>query len=369
MSSAKAADEKAIVIDLRSDTVTKPTPEMRRAMAEAEVGDDVMGDDPTVNRLQEQAAKLFGKEAALFVTSGTMGNLLCALVHCERRDAEMIVGNESHMHMYEHGNSAQLGGIHSRVLPTNADGTLNLKDIEEHIRTVDDHYPTTQLVCLENTHNRMGGVALTAAYTNSVGALCRRYGLKLHIDGARIMNAAIALGVPVAQLVAAADSVTMCLSKGLASPVGSLIAGTREFITKARRLRKALGGGMRQVGVLAACGIVSLERMCDRLADDHANAKLLGDGLSAMDGIVLDASTVKTNIVYFHVDPSRLRGADAKQTQAALRERGVWCGVYGPTRLRMITHYHISADSIRSVLQIVADILARFRTAPAAPSA
>jgi len=350
------------VIDLRSDTVTQPTPAMRKAMAEAEVGDDVMGEDPTINRLQQAVAEMLGKPAALFVPSGTMGNLICALAHCERRDAEMIVGDQSHMHIFEQGNSAMLGGIHSRTAPNQRDGTLLLKDIEERIRTVDDHFPVTQLVCLENTHNKCGGVCLTPEYTDQVGDLCRRHGLKLHIDGARIMNAAVALGVSVARLVAAADSISMCLSKGLASPVGSVIAGSAAFIIQARRLRKALGGGMRQAGVLAACGLVSITTMVPRLADDHKNAKVLASAIAKIDGLSVDLPTVQSNIVFVNVDAKALGGTmDAKQLQTALRQQGVLVGAYGTTRLRFITHYHVSSDDVQNVVQQLTSICTRAR--------
>ena len=247
-------------IDLRSDTVTKPTPAMREAMAQAEVGDDVYGEDPTVNRLQAMAAELLGQEAGLFVPSGTMGNLAALLSHCGRGD-EFILGDKAHTFLYEAGGAAALGGLHPHTIPNQADGRLRLEDIRAAIRGDDPHLPPTRLVTLENTHNRCGGAVLTAAYTRSVCELAREHGLRVHLDGARIFNAAAALDVDVADLTAPVDSVTFCLSKGLCAPVGSVLCGSKEFIDRALRMRKQLGGGMRQVGVLAAAGIVALEQI------------------------------------------------------------------------------------------------------------
>src|SRR5215213_5355718 len=255
-------------IDLRSDTVTKPTPEMREAMAEAEVGDDVYRDDPTVNRLEELAADMLGKESSLFVPSGTMGNLLALLVHCQRGD-EVIVGNQSHIYLNEAGGMAALGGIQACPVQNQSDGTLALQDLLSSIRTEDVHHPITRLICLENTQNICGGVPLTLDYTSRVGEIARQHGLALHIDGARIFNAAAAQNVTVKELVEPADSVMFCLSKGLVAPIGSMLAGSKRFISRARHIRKMLGGGMRQVGVLAAAGIISLERMTTRLNEDH----------------------------------------------------------------------------------------------------
>ena len=256
-------------VDLRSDTVTKPTPEMREAMAEAEVGDDVYRDDPTVNRLEALAAEMLGKESAIFVPSGTMGNLLALLVHCQRGD-EVIVGDKSHIYLNEAGGMSALGGIQPCPLPNQKDGTLALDDILASIRTEDVHHPITRLICLENTQNICGGVPLTADYTRTVAEVTRENGLALHIDGARIFNAAASLDVDVKELVEPADSVMFCLSKGLVSPIGSMLVGTEKFIARARHLRKMLGGGMRQVGVIAAAGLISLEQMTKRLDEDHA---------------------------------------------------------------------------------------------------
>ena len=252
------------IIDLRSDTITRPTPAMRKAMAAAEVGDDVFKEDPSVNRLEEMAAHRLGKAAALLVSSGTMGNLVAQLAHCGRGD-ETILGDQSHVFFYEQGGASALGGIHPRTVANEADGTMALSKIEAAIRPDDLHFPQSRLVILENTHNRCNGTPLAPAFTKSVGQLVQRHELKLHIDGARIFNASVALGLDVDQLVAPADSVTFCLSKGLAAPVGSVICGDHAFIARARRARKSVGGGMRQAGIIAAAGIVALEQMVDRV--------------------------------------------------------------------------------------------------------
>ena len=263
------------IVDLRSDTITLPTPSMRKAMATADVGDDVFGEDPTVNHLEEMAAERLGKEAGLYVTSGTMANLVCQLTHCGRGE-EMILGDQAHIFFYEQGGSSAVGSIHPRTVPNQPDGKLLLEDIEAAVRPDNVHFPVTRLVVLENTHNRCNGAPLDSDYLQSVRRLADTYGLKIHMDGARLFNAAVALDVAAAELAAAADSVSVCLSKGLAAPVGSVVCGTRSFIDRARRARKVLGGGMRQAGILAAAGIVALTEMTDRLAEDHANAQAPG---------------------------------------------------------------------------------------------
>jgi len=341
------------VIDLRSDTITKPTPAMREAMARAEVGDDVLGEDPTVNRLEAMAAERLGKEAALFVASGTMGNLVCLLSHCGRGD-EMIVGDQAHTYVYEQGGSAALGGIHPRPLPNQPDGTIRLEDIEAAIRADNIHFPRTRLICLENTHNRCGGAVLTPEYMRAVGELARRHGLAVHLDGARIFNAAVALGVDVKVLAADADSVTFCLSKGLGAPIGSLVCGSAEFIAKARRARKVVGGGWRQAGVIAAAGIVALEQMVDRLAEDHANAKRLAEGLAVLPGIVLDPARVQTNIVIFELDRDDMT---PEALAERLKERGVWLFAIGGRRLRAVTNYHVTAADVERALEVFAEVL------------
>jgi threonine aldolase len=272
-------------IDLRSDTVSWPTPEMREAMANAPVGDDVYGDDPTDNRLEELAAERTGKEAALFVSSGTQGNLIAILTHCQRGD-EIITSARAHTFRHEVGGVAALGGIHPMTLPLQPNGTMRLEDIRSAVRDPQDvHYPISRLVEIENTCGALGGIPLTVEYTRAVGDLCKEYGLKLHLDGARVWNAATALNVDVRQLTEPVDSVSFCLSKGLSAPVGSLLCGTSEFINRARRVRKMLGGGMRQVGILAAAGIIAVEKMTQRLHEDHVNARRLAEGLAQIPGI------------------------------------------------------------------------------------
>ena len=279
------------IVDLRSDTLTRPTPLMRQAMSKANVGDDVFGEDPTVNLLEEMVAKRLGKEAALFVPSGTMANMVSQMTHCGRGD-EVILGDQSHIFFYEQGGSSALGGIHPRTVDNQPDGKMTLHHIEAAIRNDDIHFPITRLIVLENTHNRCNGSPLDAAYMNSVGKLARRYGLKIHVDGARLFNASTALGVDAKDLVAEADSVSICLSKGLAAPVGSVVSGNQDFISEARRNRKVVGGGMRQAGIIAAAGIVALTEMVDRLADDHENAGKLAEGLANMEGLSIDLDAV-----------------------------------------------------------------------------
>ena len=334
------------IIDMRSDTITQPTPSMRRAMFDAKVGDDVFGEDPTVNRLEEMVAQRLGKEAALFVASGTMANLVSQLTHCSRGD-EIILGDQSHMFFYEQGGSAALGGISSRSLKNRPDGTMALADIETAIHPDDIHFPRTKLIALENTHNRCNGSPLDIGYIHSVAELARRYRLKLHIDGARIFNAAIALGVEAKNLVAEADSVSICLSKGLAAPVGSVVGGTRDFITKARRNRKVVGGGMRQAGILAAAGIVAMTEMIDRLADDHINAKQLANGLANVKGLSVDPDRVSTNIVYVDVIQKDMT---AQILAKRLDDLGIRLLPTGPKRLRAVTNYHVTSADIEFVL-------------------
>jgi threonine aldolase len=342
-------------IDLRSDTVTKPTLEMREAMARAEVGDDVYGEDPTVNRLQEMAAERMGKEAALFVASGTMGNLSAILAHCGRGD-EVIVGDKAHTVLYEAGGISALGGVHSRQIPNQPDGSLALNDICQAIRSDDAHQPISRLVALENTHNRCGGAALSVEYTRSVGELAHEHDLLLHIDGARIFNAAIALGVDARQLAAPADSITFCLSKGLCAPVGSLVCGSKAFIARVHRARKQLGGGMRQAGVLAAAGVVALQSMVERLADDHRHARQLAQGLATIPGLVLDPGTPKTNMLFCSLaDGVPL---SASQVAAALAERGLRVGVVAPRRFRLVTHYWIGDEDVTQAVAAFRDVLA-----------
>jgi threonine aldolase len=340
-------------IDLRSDTVTKPTPEMLEAMATAEVGDDVYMDDPTVNRLQEKAAEMLGKEDSLFVPSGTMGNLLALLTHCQRGD-EVIVGDCSHIYVNEAGGMSALGGLHPHPVKNQADGTLALDDIRSAIQTEDVHHTITRLICLENTQNICGGVVLSPEYTQAVAKIVRENNLSLHIDGARIFNAAAALDVDVKELVAPADSVMFCLSKGLVAPVGSMLVGSRRFIKRARHLRKMLGGGMRQVGVLAAAGLISLEKMTGRLGQDHARAKILFDGLNKVRGIKLGASPA-SNMVYFDLlDETQL---SVNQIVDEMKKRGVLVDWAGPRRFRLVTHYWVDDAGVKKSLEAFADVL------------
>lgn len=342
------------LIDLRSDTVTRPTPAMRRAMAEAEVGDDVYGEDPTVNALEERVAALLGKEDALYVPSGTMGNLVAVLSHCGRGD-ELILGDKAHIFLYERGGAAALGGVHPRPLPNLPDGTLDLDQVADAVRDENDHYPVSRLLALENTHNRCGGRALRPAYVDAAGALAHSRGLQLHIDGARLWNAAVALNERLARLVAAADSASVCFSKGLGAPVGSALVGSRAFIRQARRMRKQVGGGMRQAGILAAACLVALDEMVARLADDHDNARLLAQGLAAIDGVILDPQTVETNIVYFDLDEAK---PGAAELSAGLVQRGVLINPTGARRLRAVTNYEVATTDIETVLGAIEEALA-----------
>jgi threonine aldolase len=335
-------------VDLRSDTITRPTESMKRAMAEAEVGDDVFGEDPTVRKLEEMAAERTGKEAALYVASGTMANLVSQLTHCGRGN-EMILGDQCHVFYYEQGGSAAMGGIHPRTVQNQPDGTIDLADIEAAIRPEDVHFPRTRLIVLENTHNRCYGTPISPEYMAKVGQLAHDRGIRLHVDGARIFNAAVALGVDASELAGPADSISFCLSKGLAAPVGSLVCGDQAFIEDARRARKVLGGGMRQAGVLAAAGIVALTEMVDRLAEDHANAKRLGSELAGIPGLSVDVDKVRTNIVYVDIQEP---GPAAPELVERLRLEGVRVLPVGPGRFRAVTHYHIESEDIAYALGV-----------------
>jgi threonine aldolase len=341
------------VVDLRSDTVTLPSDEMREAIGRAELGDDVFGEDPTVNRLERMAAERMGKEAALLVVSGTMGNLASILTHC-RRGEEAILGNQSHTFVYEAGGISALGGVHPHTIPNQPDGTLRLEDMEAAIRPDNAHFPRTRLICLENTHNRCYGAPLSPAYMASVGQLARRHGLAVHLDGARILNAAVALGVDVKELTREADSLSFCLSKGLAAPVGSVVCGSKDFIGEARRTRKVLGGGMRQAGIIAAAGIVALDTMVDRIREDHDNAVHLAQGISRMEGLKVDLSHVHTNIVYFDVCGD---GWTAEAMVRRLSQTGVRMLAVGPKRIRAVTHYGITSEDIDHALGVLTEAI------------
>ncbi len=341
-------------IDLRSDTVTQPTPEMRTSMAAADVGDDVYGEDPTVNRLQEISAAQMGKEAGLFVPSGTMGNLIAVLAQCGRGD-EAIMGNLGHTFLFEGGGVAALGGVFPHTLPNQPDGSLKLDDIRSAIRPDDVHHPVSKLVILENTHNRCGGVTLSMEYTRAVSELAHSHGLGLHIDGARIYNAAAALQISPAELVDRADSVTFCLSKGLCAPVGSVLCGSQEMITRARRIRKQLGGGMRQAGILAAAGIFAIEHMTQRLVEDHRRARQLADGLAKLPGITFELGMPATNMVF----PSLKKEISITAADLAnqLKKKGILAGVVAERRLRMVTHYWIDDAAVERTLQAFGELL------------
>lgn len=345
------------MIDLRSDTVTHPTPAMREAMARAEVGDDVYGEDPTVNRLEELAADMLGKESALFVSSGTMGNFIALLAHCARGD-EIIVGDQAHIFTSEQGGASVLGGIAMYPIRNQNDGTLRLDEIENAIRADDVHNPRTRLICLENTQLRMNGAPLAIEYLKQVRALADAHQLKIHTDGARIFNAAVALDVNVQEIARTSDSVQFCLSKGLAAPIGSMLVGTRAFIAQARRARKLVGGGTRQAGIIAAAGIVALETMVERLAEDHANAKYLAEQLADMPGIELDPATVKTNMVIFSLTPN---GISASQLVERAKQNGVLLQTRGAHKIRAATHYGIARADVETALQVIRQALANDR--------
>lgn len=337
-----------MAIDLRSDTVTKPTEEMRRAMALAEVGDDVYGEDITINDLEEKGAALMGKEAGLFVPSGTMGNLLAVLSTCQRGD-EIIMEDQMHMFWYEVAGIAALAGVQIRTLP-GVGGAVRADDLGNAIRPDDIHYPRTRMFCMENTHNRAGGTVISKEKMASLSSIARAHGLWVHTDGARIFNAAVFLGVEPRELAACTDSITFCLSKGLAAPVGSLLTGPKDFILRARKYRKMLGGGMRQAGVLAAPGLIALDAMRTRLAEDHKTARKLAQGLVAL-GARVDMETVQTNIVRFQVPMA------AEKFVAGIAERDVLANTTGPNSIRFVTHYQVSCEDVDEVLAVCGDVL------------
>ncbi|MEO8159528.1 MAG: low-specificity L-threonine aldolase [Betaproteobacteria bacterium] len=323
------------VIDLRSDTVTKPTAKMRAAMLAAELGDDVYGEDPTVNRLEALAAAMLGKEAAIFVCSGTQSNLLALLAHCERGD-EYIVGQQGHTYKYEGGGAAVLGSIQPQPLDYEADGSLDLARVESAIKPDDPHFARTRLLCLENTQ---GGKVLPLDYLKRAHEFTRAHGLGLHLDGARVFNAAVQLKVPVTEISSCFDSVSVCLSKGLGAPVGSVLCGPKAFIAKARRWRKVVGGGMRQAGVLAAAGIYALEHHVERLAVDHDNARALALALAGIDGVGIAASGAQTNMLYINVEPQR-----SVRLREVLKSQGIL--ISGQGSIRLVTHLDIDRADI-----------------------
>jgi threonine aldolase len=341
------------LIDLRSDTVTRPSPAMRKAMAEAEVGDDVFGDDPTVNRLQETVAELLGKEAALFVPSGTMANEIALGAQLSPGD-EVLCDEGCHIANYEGGAPAALWGVQLHTLPGKR-GLLGAAQIEEAIRAPGDHAPRTRLVEIENTHNRGGGAVYPLGEVEAIAAMAKRRGLALHLDGARLWNACAKTGVAPAAYARGADSVSVCLSKGLGAPVGSLVAGSRELVTRAKRLRKRLGGGMRQAGILAAAGLHALEHNRARLAEDHANARALAEAMANMRGLKVDVAAVETNLVFAEVVRE---GLDAPRAAAELREKGLLVADVDARRLRFVTHLDFAAAQVPEAVKRIASVLA-----------
>lgn len=338
-------------IDLRSDTVTQPTPQMREAMYRAEVGDDVYGEDPTVAELEALGARMTGKEAGLFVASGTMGNQVAVMTHTQRGD-EVICEAESHVFFYEVAGLAVLSGVQARTLPS-VKGILSADTVEAAIRPLDIHQPKSALICLEDTHNRAGGTCYPLDTLAAIRKVADRHKVPIHIDGARLFNAAVAQGAPVERITQYADSVQFCLSKGLCAPVGTLIVGRADFIAKARRYRKMLGGGMRQAGILAAAGIVGLKTMVERLTEDHENARQLAEAL-ASDGFAIDLSTVQTNIVIFDVSRMGIK-ADAFLTK--LKKAGILASSFGEYRVRMVTHHGITSVEIAKVIETLHSLL------------
>ncbi len=337
-------------VDLRSDTLTMPGPEMRRAMAEAELGDDVFGEDPSIRRLEERAAGLMGKDAAVFVASGTMGNLLAVLA-LARSGQEVIADADSHLFLSEGAGAAALGGVQVRQLPTET-GVMDADQVRAAVRATDDyHQPLTAAVCVENTHNRHGGVVWPLASLQAVRQAADEHGLSVHMDGARIFNAARAQGLVVGEIAATADTVTFCVSKGLGAPVGSVLCGQEETIDRSRRWRKAVGGGWREAGVLAAAGLWALDHMVDRLAEDHANARTLAEGLAELPGVHIDLGRVQTNIVRFEV-----AGMSAREFVAACREHGVLGGASN-AGIRFVTHFGIEPADVQRALSVCSTVL------------
>ena len=343
------------MIDLRSDTVTQPTPLMRQAMAEAAVGDDVYGEDPTVNALEEKAAQLMGTESAMLVASGTMGNLVAGLTHCQR-GTEMIVGTDAHIFMNEAGSVATLGGVQVRNVPNDQRGLLDIDIVRSAIRSPGIHFPKTALICIENTHNKGNGSAFTAEELAPIIEAGHAKGIPIHLDGARILNAAVALQTAPNELVRDIDSLSFCLSKGLSCPVGSVICGSREFIDRARGMRKLVGGAMRQAGIIAAAGLVALDTMVERLSEDHANAQILATGLSQIAGLSIDPAHIQTNIVY-----AELTQFNPTDFTARLKELGVLANG-SATWVRFVTHRGITTEDIQLALSIIETAASSLRT-------
>ena len=335
------------LIDLRSDTVTKPTDEMRRAMANAEVGDDVYGEDPSINELQERSAAILGHEAGLLTSSGTMSNLLATLTNCNHGD-EIVMGDQAHMFWNEGGGQAALAGVQTRLIPQSASGGINADDGARNIRPAGNpHVAATKVICLENTQNRCSGMVMTPAETKAICDVAHGSGVAVHLDGARIFNAAVALEVPVSELTRDVDDASFCLSKALSCPVGSVLVGSVGFIREAARWRKMVGGGMRQAGILAAAGLVALDTMVDRLAEDHQNARRLAEGLANIGGLAVDADSIQTNIVIFDIDE---KVGEAPHFIKAMKDAEVLVSYPGERSVRMVTHRHISGGDVEEAL-------------------
>ena len=339
------------MIDLRSDTVTKPTEEMRRAMYEAEVGDDVYGEDPTINKLEEQAADLLGKEAALFVTSGTQGNQIAVLTHC-RPGQEVILEENAHIYVYEGGAISALAGVQPKLVK-GIRGSLQANDVEDAIRGEDIHFPETGLIAVENTHNRAGGTVIPLADMKAVYEVAKRHHIPVHLDGARLFNTVVATGQPAKAFADQTTTVQICLSKGLGSPIGSIIAGDKDFIIRARKWRKRLGGGLRQAGILAAAGLISLNKMVDRLADDHARARRLAEALADIPPYKI-ATEVDTNIVMLDVSGTTMSAAEVVEE---VKKSGVLVSAFGPTIIRLTTHYDLDDQAIDQAIAAFRKIL------------
>lgn len=341
------------MIDLRSDTVTLPSEAMREAIYKAELGDDVFEEDPTTNRLELEAARRMGKEAALLVPSGTMANLVSVLTHCARGE-EAILGDRSHIFLNEAGSMSTVGSIHPHTIPNQPDGTLRLEDIEAAVRGPNVHWPRSRLVLLESTHNRCYGAPLTSDYIASVARLAMQHGLKIHLDGARIFNAAVALNTDPVEFSRHVDSISFCLSKGLSAPVGSLVCGSKEFISEARRNRKVLGGGMRQCGIIAASGLVALDQMIGRLEEDHKYARKLAKGIAQIPGLSIELRRIRTNIIYFDLDSDCIT---AEEFLTELDKRGIRILSTDPSRFRMVTHYGITSEDIDKALVALREVM------------
>ena len=342
------------IIDLRSDTATHPTAEMRKAMAEAPVGDDVHQEDPTVNKLEQLAAVKTGKEAALFVASGTMGNLIAVLAHCARGD-EAVMGHLGHTFLHEAGGMSALGGVFPHLISNQADGTLLIEDIQNAYRDEDVHHPISRLLILENTQNQCGGIPLSVDYMRAASTIAHSLNMRVHLDGARVFNAAKALGVDAKEICEPVDSVMFCLSKGLCAPIGSMLCGSEDFIYSARRLRKQLGGGMRQAGIIAAAGILSIEKMIDKLPEDHQRAKILAEGLSKIKRLNFNKGLPQTNMVFFRLDMDLK--ITAEEIREKLGEQGILTSLSGPNEFRLVTHYWIGDEDIQKTVKAFSEII------------